>query len=126
MSMERRTRQREAIWEFIRDVNRPVGPPEIHEGAQVNVDRLGIATVYRAIKSLVEEGRIVAVSLPGHPPRYEVAGLRHHHHFFCDDCERVFELTGCDLGRSPSLPFGFSADRHEVTVYGRCAECEQR
>ncbi len=121
--MERRTRQREAIWEFIRAVNRPVGPQEIHEGAQVHVGRLGIATVYRAIKTLVDEGRIVPVSLPGHPPRYEVAGLRHHHHFFCNDCERVFELDGCDLSGPSTLPTGFSASRHEVTVYGRCAEC---
>ena len=42
---------------------------------------LGIATVYRNIRSLTEEGELSEVKLPGENPRFELAGHQHHHHF---------------------------------------------
>ena len=121
--MERRTRQREAIWAFICKVDRPVGPLEILKGAKSSATGLGIATVYRTIKALRAERKLVPVGIPGHPTRYEMAGLEHHHHFFCDACGKVFELEGCGLRTAASVPEGFQVSRHDVTLYGRCAEC---
>ena len=121
--MQRRTRQREAIWAVIRNTGRPLGPEEILEGARRVVDGLGIATVYRAIKDWTGEGKLVPVEISGQPPKVEIAGLKHHHHFCCEACGRVFELEGCGLHFNASLPTGFAVKRHEVTLYGRCGDC---
>ncbi|MEN2981218.1 MAG: transcriptional repressor [Thermus sp.] len=121
--MERSTRQRRAIREAFLEAGRPLSPQEVLDLARRKVPSLGLATVYRTLRGLVEEGFLTPVSLPGEPPRYEPAGRGHHHHFLCRLCGRVFELLGCDLALERYLPPGFQAEGHEVTVFGRCPEC---
>ena len=91
--------------------------------AQRHLPGLGIATVYRTLKSWLEEGSLVQVDLPGEPPRYEATGKQHHHHFHCRACDRVYELEGCPDGLKSLTPAGFSLESHEVVLYGRCATC---
>jgi len=121
--MERDTAQRRAIRDVFEGSKRPLSPREILEAAQATVPTLGIATVYRTVKGLVEEGWLVPVDLPGEPPRYELSGKKHHHHFVCDACDRVFEVEGCPGNLRAVVPSGFQLDRHEVVLYGVCATC---
>ncbi|WP_337843771.1 transcriptional repressor [Thermus sp.] len=121
--MERSTRQRRAIREAFLEAGRPLSPQEVLDLARRRVPTLGLATVYRNLKALVEEGFLAPVHLPGEPPRYEPAGQGHHHHFYCRACGRVFELPGCALEAEGLLPPGFRPEGHEVTVYGRCPDC---
>lgn len=122
-SMERSTRQRRAIREAFLEAGRPLSPQEVLDMAKRKVPSLGLATVYRTLKGLVEEGFLAPVALPGEPPRYEPAGKGHHHHFYCRHCGRLYELLDCHLALEEHLPPGFVAEEHEVTVYGRCPEC---
>lgn len=82
-----------------------------------------MATVYRTLNSLLEEGFVAAVELPGEPARYEVAGKPHHHHFHCRRCDQVFEVPGCPGNLRSVVPDGFRLESHEVVLYGSCAEC---
>lgn len=58
-----------------------------------------MATVYRNLKSMTEEGLLRVVDLPGESPLYEPAAQAHHHHFQCKVqckvCHRVFDILGC-------------------------------
>lgn len=121
--MERNTRQRLAIREAIAQAARPLLPQEVLESAHEAVPSLSLATVYRTLNALVAEGELTTVSLPGESPRFEAALQRHHHHFKCGDCRRVFDVHACpgDLGHL--LPSGFQVRHHDLTLYGRCAEC---
>ncbi|MEY2729075.1 MAG: Fur family transcriptional regulator [Betaproteobacteria bacterium] len=121
--MERNTRQRAAIRSAIERAGRPLLPAEVLQAAQVDVPGLSLATVYRGLKSLVEEGAIAPVSLPSEVTRYEVAGHHHHHHFQCLSCDRVYDVHACpgDLGRL--APPGFQVESHDLTLYGRCGPC---
>ena len=121
--MERDTAQRRAIRAVFDAQARPLSPQEVLTSAQAEVDGLGIATVYRTIKSLVEERWLAVVDLPGQPPRYELAGLAHHHHFSCRGCKRVYDLPGCGATVEAHVPPGFEIESHEMIVYGRCAQC---
>jgi len=123
--MERSTRQRQAIREVMRELDRPLSPAEVLEAARRKVPSLGIATVYRTLKGLVKEGSAVPVELPGEAIRYELAGKKHHHHFQCNLCGRVFELESCPGDFSFMLPEGFKTEKHEIVLYGRCSECPQ-
>jgi len=121
--MLRQTVQREAIRAVFQDEGRPLSPQEVLDGARSRVDRIGQATVYRTIKSLVDEGWLTCVDLPGEWARYEIAGQGHHHHFACVACHRVFDLPGCCGHEHDHLPPGFAAESHAVVVYGRCQDC---
>ncbi|MBB3221030.1 transcriptional repressor [Pseudoduganella umbonata] len=123
--MERSTRQRTAIRAAIEAAARPLSPQEILDAVRVTVPEIGIATIYRNLKLLLGEAEIQAVTLPGENPRYETAHLahHHHHHFHCVPCDRVFEVEGCPGRMDDLAPAGFVIDRHELTLYGECAEC---
>ena len=84
---------------------------------------MGIATVYRNLKLLVEEGSVQVVELPGDSPRYESKHLGHHHQFQCRACERVFDVHGCPGDLARLAPAGFRVEAHELTLYGQCADC---
>ena len=121
--MERNTRQRTAIRIAIEHANRPLLPGEVLAAARRDVPGIGIATVYRHLKCLVEEGALLAVNLPGENPRYEAATHCHHHHFQCVGCNRVFDVHACPGDLTRLAPAGFTVERHDLTLYGRCAEC---
>ena len=123
--MERFTRQRTAIYAVVAGAQRPLSPQEILETAQESVEGLGLATVYRNLKALREDGAIEVVQLPGESPRYEPAGQSHHHHFQCTQCTRVFDVHACPGDLKGLAPQGFQVQRHELTLYGLCADCAQ-
>ena len=123
--MDRNTRQRQAIRRIFEEVDRPLSPQEVLPAAQSYVPGLGIATVYRNLKALVTDGWLESVALPGEPPRYEVAGKRHHHHFRCRTCDRVFEIDGCSTNLAQLTPRGFRLEGHDVVLYGLCTACSK-
>jgi Fur family ferric uptake transcriptional regulator len=122
--MQRSTRQRAAICEAIAEAQRPLSPQEVLEAAQRGVPELGLATVYRNLRLLLEDGQIQSVTLPGESARYEMAEHTHHHHFQCTDCHRVFDVHDCPGSLSQLAPKGFTVERHELTLYGRCRACK--
>ena len=122
--MERNTRQRSAIRDAIAQAERPLLPQEVLDAAQQAVPGLGIATVYRNLKALTEEGELQAVTLPGENPRFELVGHQHHHHFQCRQCQRVFDVHACPGDLSRLAPSGFTVEDHDLTLYGRCKDCK--
>lgn len=125
MAIVRRTKQRQAILNKILSAEGPLSVSQIHERASEELPRLGIATVYRTIKALREDGEIIAVELPGEEAHYESAGRGHHHHFRCWSCEQVFDLGVCPVGipSGTTLPGGYQVEEHNLTLYGRCSSC---
>jgi Fur family transcriptional regulator, ferric uptake regulator len=120
--MLRKTKQRATLGEVLSDFVRPLTVHEIHERALQKTPGLGIATVYRLIKAMMEGGELKPVEIAGQPLRYERTNLDHHHHFVCNSCQKVFPLEGClPLGRL--LPAGFKMTHHEITLRGVCLAC---
>ena len=122
--MERKTSQRAALLKAFEQSGRPLSPQEALELARPNAAGLGIATVYRNLKSLAARGVLKTVPLPGESTaRYELCGKAHHHHFHCRLCHQVYEVEGCPGNIKPLVPRGFLLEDHEVVLYGLCAEC---
>ena len=121
--MERTTAQRKAIHSVLEKAGRPLSPPEIFHEARGIAPGLGMATVYRTIKRLLDEKSIEQVELPGEAPRYERTGMGHHHHFCCKGCNKVYDLFGCHAEFEQCAPTGFTLEAHEIFLFGRCTEC---
>ncbi len=120
---ERETQQRRSIREAFTRAGRPLTPQEVLDEAHQDAPTLGIATVYRNVKALVEDGWLKTVELPGAVPRYELADIGHHHHFHCHECGKVFDIEGCVGKLSSIVPAGFVLESHDITLYGRCPQC---
>ncbi|WP_419860124.1 Fur family transcriptional regulator [Candidatus Palauibacter sp.] len=121
--MQRDTRQRRAIRDVFMSVARPLTPDEILEHGRRIVPSLGIATVYRNVKALVQEGWLSEVKLPGGGLRYELAGGPHHHHFLCRTCDQAFDVDLCPDEIEELAPEHFEVESHELVLFGRCEEC---
>ena len=123
VGQNRKTKQRDALREVLEHSKRPLSVAELQELASELVDGLGIATVYRTVAALLEDGWLDAVDIPGEPSRYERSNKGHHHHFQCDKCERAFDIAGCIDNLRKLVPPQFRIRRHSVTVYGLCDSC---
>jgi Fur family ferric uptake transcriptional regulator len=121
--VSRRTEQRGAIRRAVETAPGPLRPVDVLAAARKHVPGLGIATVYRNLKTMVESGILQAVELPGEPSRYEIAGKKHHHHFRCDACDRVLDVVGCSRSIDRATPGKFEVNGHELLLYGRCPDC---
>lgn len=121
--MERDTEQRRAIRRIFGEIDRPLTPTEVLEAARTYVASMGLATVYRNLKLLKDEGWLSSVELPGEPDRYERSGKGHHHHFICRSCEQAFDIEGCATDVAAMVPKGFEVTSHHMTLYGACPQC---
>ncbi|MEX2673037.1 MAG: transcriptional repressor [Phycisphaeraceae bacterium] len=123
---QRQTAQREAIFRVIRRAKGPLTVDQIHQRAKRASPRMGIATVYRAVKLLTEADEILPVIVADGQTRYEAADLGHHHHFRCRMCNQVFDMAYCPISipAGTTFPGGFRVEDHELTLYGICPQCD--
>lgn len=126
IGVARSTRQKRAIEAVLEKYKNPLTAPDIQRLAVEDVPRLGLATVYRSLKALASDGRVVCVEIPGQMPRYERANKGHHHHFVCRVCSVVFELEKCLAGIKTMAPRKFRVEDHEIILYGSCQTCLQK
>ncbi len=128
MKEQRDTRQRKAIKHAFAHGARPLSPKEVLEIASEQVPNLGIATVYRNIKGMVEQGELDVVELPGQAPRYCLPnGQKRAPLLVCERTDRVFQLEGPEVGLDlPELPEGFKLKRAEIFLYGEFSEEEAK
>ena len=122
--IRRDTKRSLIIFEVVEEADRPLSPQEILFLAQEKLPKLGIATVYRVVKNMVENGSFKAVELPGEGLRYEISGKEHHHHFHCQKCGKVYEIDCCIDSDLHNIPPGFSVTKHIVVLYGYCSQCQ--
>ncbi len=120
------TRQKQVLGAVFETAKGPLTASQVCEAARKELPSVGIATVYRAIRQFVAEGRVRAVELPGAAPHYESAAGDHHHFFLCQQCKKLFDLAGCRGGFNSLAPRGFRVQHHEIVLYGECASCTRK
>ncbi len=98
------------LWQGIREI----GP------------RLGRATVYRAVETLVAMGLLNRVEFADGTHHYRVCDNGHHHHLTCTQCRRVVEVDIClpmeqltEVGQQTD----FAIEGHSLSLFGRCPRC---
>ena len=127
--MKRRTRQGNAVRSILRESERPLTAAEIHLRASGRWASLGLATTYRHVRKLAEEGLLVGVDYPGQPTRYEWADGQQKIHFGCRACEKLFAVAediDFEEPAPPELPPGFQVNGGEWILYGICPECSRK
>lgn len=121
--MKRITRQRREILRCFAGTKRALSIEEILNFAIKEIPGISLSTVYRNLKTLIQEGKIRTVELPGNGVRYEVLEKSHHHHFLCCKCDKLFNINGCPKDLIDLVPKGFELHSHSITLCGLCNAC---
>ena len=99
----------------------------IHALLAAEGERVGLATVYRTLAWLTENGVVDALMHHRGEACYRLCGEGHHHHLVCSGCHRVVELGDCELDAwlgDLATEHGFTLEAHTVEVTGRCPSCQ--
>lgn len=101
-----------------------VSAEEIHRRVrEVNPD-VGLATVHRTLKLLVEGGFAEEHTFGGNHRRYERSLTREHHdHLICSECGHIFEFEEPrieELQEEVAARFGFTITHHRLELFGVC------
>lgn len=103
-----------------------VGAQELHEALTAAGRRIGLASVYRVLDALAEQGLVQRVDIGDGVVRYEPAQTDHHHHLVCGECGKVEPFEDKRLERAIEAVeerSGYSVVAHEVVLRGACASC---
>ena len=125
MQETRKTKQFETIRSLILNAGRPLSINEIEMAASKIIKSIGTRTIYRAVRRLEEMREIQSIEVPGRANRYELSSVasKHHHHFHCTECDRLFDIHGCPGGIEGLLPKGFLMTSHDLLLRGKCDSC---
>ena len=89
---------------------------------------VGIATVYRTLTLLEDNGLVSSISLGTQGKKYEIANKPHHDHIICDTCGKIVEFENEEieeLQHAIAVKSGFKLTNHIMQLYGICAECQK-
>lgn len=123
------TAQRLAIAEVLLSSDRHLSAEEVASELERRGRKVGTATVYRAIDTLVESGLVVERDFGEGFRRFEPArDIPHHEHLVCTQCGKVEEFRDERLERMTTIiaeSRGFARQRHRLVIHGICRDCQQ-
>ena len=117
------TPQRQRVYEVLLQKRDHPTAEEVFIRAKKQMPEISHATVYNCLDALVKCGLVRLVVLDRGATRF-CPNMREHCHFYCDSCDRVFDVDlSANAASGIMLPRGFRADHFEIAVHGLCAEC---
>ena len=122
----RPTAQRYAVLEFLAKHPVHATAEEIFSAVNRNDPRASRATVYNNLRSLAKAGLVREVSSEGKAARYD-ANLHRHHHFICEKCGAVEDISWFDLPASATGAAlgGRDVSNYEIVFRGSCLRCRR-
>jgi Fe2+ or Zn2+ uptake regulation protein len=94
------TRQRAAVFSFLRAAHSHPTAEQVFAGVRKEVPHISLATVYKALEALVDAGLAARVPDEHGPTRYDGRSDAHYHL----RCERTGQLQDLPLPYDPQLP----------------------
>jgi len=120
------TPQREMVIEAIAHADRHMSAEEVFAGLQKRTQTTNLATVYRTLEMLWEEGLACRNDLG--EGRIVYATYKHgpHIHLVCRQCNRVIDADPAilePLGEALETRHNFAPDLRHLSIFGICADC---
>ncbi len=99
---------------------------ELHDQIRDSGRQVGLASIYRVLDLLVEQGLVERIDTGPGSARFEArhASGEHHHHLICDDCGRVEAFEDEALERAiHEVQERAGARAHHILLRGACTDC---
>ncbi|MGY1846055.1 MULTISPECIES: Fur family transcriptional regulator [unclassified Blastococcus] len=125
-SARRPSRQRSAVLALLEELDGFRSAQDLHALLRERGDSVGLATVYRALQALVDDGQLDVLRSPDGEAAYRRCSPSHHHHLVCRSCGMTVEVADPPVERWAAriaAEHGFADVQHDLEVFGTCADC---
>ena len=126
--MRRETKQRSEVLASLGG-GEALSAQELHDRLRHSGSKTGLATVYRTLRLLADDGVVDVLREDPVQLRYRLCSVEHHHHLVCESCGRVEEIPECDVSAWASRVArrrGFRVRTHRAEILGLCGTCARR
>ncbi len=123
----RSTKQRSIVLEIVARAKTHPTAEEVFTIARKKLPEISLATVYRNLHLLAEEGKIREVQFEGSTLRYDGMTMEHEH-FCCRSCGVVEDLPvslPAATVASIQSQLGAIIERYSLDYYGVCQRCKE-
>ena len=118
----RYSRQREIVYGVLNGNKTHPTADAVYETAREKEPNISLGTVYRNLKMLADEGKIITLETRDKKIHYD-ADVSLHEHFLCDECGKIYDLFRVTDGRDKLAEEGFLVTDAKTIYYGICPEC---
>ncbi|MDL2225790.1 transcriptional repressor [Eubacteriales bacterium OttesenSCG-928-M02] len=128
--MQRRmTKQRKMVLHAIQNTTTHPSAEGVYAMVQGDNPEISLATVYRNLNLLAEDGVIRRLTTPDNAVHFD-GNVEPHHHAICDECGAIVDVFCGNLDdafyQEVYAYTGFIPYTHELLLYGRCAVCQNK
>ena len=124
--MKRQTKQREEVRAALEQMEGFVSAQDLHTVLKNRGSSIGLATVYRNLTGLVDDGVADPLTRAGETV-YRACEPGHHHHLVCRQCGKATEISAHAVeswAQGVADAHGYSQPEHVVDVFGVCPSCQ--
>jgi Fur family transcriptional regulator, peroxide stress response regulator len=124
---QRYTEQRAAVYRFLSGTDAHPTADEVYTAVRGEISDISLATVYKALETLVGCGLATKLAFGDGSARYD-ARTDDHCHARCLRCGTVQDVVNVDVSRTLALmapDSGFEVQGFRVEMVGLCAGCMQ-
>jgi Fe2+ or Zn2+ uptake regulation protein len=120
----------QAILDIIRATDMHPTATEIYDEVRKVRPQIGLATVYRILRNLVQHGYVLELKNSDESCRYD-GHITRHDHAICTECGALLDVPidvplAQEILQNAALAAGIQLQSHEVRLYGRCPACQAR
>jgi Fur family transcriptional regulator, peroxide stress response regulator len=122
---QRYTEQRAAVFRYLRAAKTHPTADEVFTAVRHEISDISLATVYKALETLVSCRLAVKLTYGDGSARYD-GRTDPHHHARCMECDAVIDVPGHLAEAALSKvgpPTGFRVEGYRLELTGRCSEC---
>lgn len=124
----RATPARIALMSFLESTDKPLDVQTMISYLNKKEIKTDPATVFRIVNMFTEKGLVKPIQLNEGKLRYELAARADHHHFICEGCGAVEDISDCNIDlieKNITKKKGLLIKRHSLEFFGLCQLCQQ-
>lgn len=122
------SKQRETIRQAVEGTKQHPTAETVYEWVRRQNPGIGLATVYRNLNSLAEQGALRKIRVASGADRFD-GQLHRHSHLVCRKCREMIDLAPETMGgiaEEIRRATGFEPAEEEIVIYGICKQCLEK
>ncbi|ABW28034.1 Fur family transcriptional regulator [Acaryochloris marina] len=124
---EKLTPHQRRVLEVLFSTPQEFSAQDLHQELKKQQQRVGLATIYRALKVLQQHGKVQTRTLTNGEAVYSIASA-HRHHLTCVNCGTSMPLLNCpvhELEQELAQTQKFQVFYHTLEFFGLCQNCAE-